>query len=382
MRLGSYQALAHGADSVLFFQWQAGRGGDERFHSAMLPHSGTGSRTWQEVASLGRELPRVAAVAGTGSRAKIAPYHDWDSMWGLTLTHGPPRNDFDYMALVTDHYRPLLAAHHAVDLVSGASDLSGYDLVIVPNAYRVSGRFTTALEKFVVGGGTLVCSFFSGVVDEHNQVRQPAYPGAFRRLIGAYIDEYWPAWEGESFEVAFADGAAFSADWWAESIYPESARAVARYAGGDLAGRPAVLLNELGSGRVIYIGTRLEGAGLAATLLRAAQVADVAPVVTGAPEFVEATRRAGDRASFLFLVNHSDTSPATLEVEPGGIDLITGNSVGPLELPPLGVAVVEYHSVKLPGQIFDLEASRSGGCWHAVSGAASWPTRPPWCSAA
>jgi Beta-galactosidase C-terminal domain len=63
----------------------------------------------------------------------------------------------------------------------------------------------------------------------------------------------------------------------------------------------------------------------------------VAPVVTEAPEFVEATRRTGERASFLFLVNHSDTSPATLEVEPGGIDLITGNSVdGPLELPGTG----------------------------------------------
>jgi len=343
MRLGSYQALAHGADSVLFFQWRAGRGGHERFHSAMLPHSGTGSRTWQEVAALGRELPRVGAVAGTVSRARIALYHDWDSMWGLTLTHGLPRNDFDYLALVTSHYRPLLAAHHAVDLVSGASDLSGYDLVIVPSAYLVSDRFTTALEEFVAAGGTLVCSFFSGVVDERNQVRQPAYPGAFRRLIGAYIDEYWPAREGESFAVTFADGATFSADWWAESIHPTSARAVASYAGGDLAGRPAVLLNELGTGRVIYIGTRLEGTGLAATLQRAARVAGVAPVVTGAPEFVEATRRAGERASFLFLLNHCDGSPARLQVEPGGIDLITGNPVdGPLELPPLGVAVVQY----------------------------------------
>jgi beta-galactosidase len=297
------------------------------------------------VAALGSELPRVAAVAGAGSRAGIALYHDWDSMWGLTLTHGLPRNDFDYLALVTGHYRPLLAAHYAVDLVSGASDLSGYDLVIVPNAYLVSDRFTTALEEFVADGGTLVCSFFSGVVDERNQVRQPAYPGAFRRLIGAYIDEYWPAREAEVFEVAFADGATYSADWWAESLYPESAQAIASYVGGDLAGRPAVLLNELGNGRAIYIGTRLEGAGLAATLLRAAQVAGVAPVVTGAPEFIEATRRVGERASFLFLINHSDTRPATLEVESGGTDLITGNSVdGPLELPPLGVAVVEYHS--------------------------------------
>ena len=57
MRLGSYQAIAHGADSVLFFQWRASRGGHERFHSAMLPHSGTNARTWKEVAALGSELP-------------------------------------------------------------------------------------------------------------------------------------------------------------------------------------------------------------------------------------------------------------------------------------------------------------------------------------
>jgi hypothetical protein len=85
---------------------------------------------------------------------------------------------------------------------------------------------------------------------------------------------------------------------------------------------------------LFFLKSSWEGAGLAAALLGAAQVAHVASVVTGAPEFVEATQRAGERTSFLFLVNHSDTSPATLEVVPGGIDLITGNSVdGPLELP-------------------------------------------------
>jgi beta-galactosidase len=67
MRLGSYQAIAHGADSVLFFQWRASRGGHERFHSAMLPHSGTAARTWNEVAELGRELPRIAASRCTST---------------------------------------------------------------------------------------------------------------------------------------------------------------------------------------------------------------------------------------------------------------------------------------------------------------------------
>jgi beta-galactosidase len=315
----------------------------------MLPHSGTGARTWQEVAALGGELPRIAAAAGSGSAAEIALFFDWDAWWGLTETHGLPRNDFDYPGLVTEHYRPLLHAHHAVDLICSESGLDRYQLVILPNAYLVGDRFTSALEEFVTGGGTLVCSFFSGVVDENNQVRQPAYPGAFRSLIGAYIDEYWPARQGEEFTVTFADGTTCGADWWQESIHPETATVMATFAGGDLAGRPAILSNNLGAGRVIYTGTRLDSGGLAATLLGAAAAAGVRPVITappGAPEvpaFVEATRRASGSAGYLFLLNHSATESAILPVEPGGTDLIRGTPVqGPLTLSPLAVAVLEY----------------------------------------
>jgi beta-galactosidase len=343
MRLGSYQAIAHGADSVLFFQWRASRGGHERFHSAMLPHSGTGARTWKEVTALGNELPRLAEVAGSGARAEIALFFDWDAWWALTETHGLPRNDFDYPELVTEHYQPLYQAHHAVDLVSSRSGLGSYRLVVVPNAYLAGDRFTAALEDFVTGGGTLVCSFFSGVVDENNQVRQPAYPGAFRTLIGAYIDEYWPARPAAQFTVAFTDGSTCTAGWWQESIHPETARVTARFTTGDLAGRPAVLTNELGAGRVVYVGTRLDRPGLAATLLGAAAAAGVRPVVDDAPGFVEAARRVSPAADYLFLLNHSGAESAVLPVAPGGSDLIAGSAVsGSLTLPPLAVAVLAY----------------------------------------
>jgi beta-galactosidase len=337
MRLGSYQAIAHGADSVLFFQWRASRGGHERFHSAMLPHSGTAARTWQEVSALGNELPRIAEVAGSGSRAEIAVFFDWDAWWGLTESHGLPRNDFDYPRLVTEHYRPLHQAHYATDMVCSGSDLSRYRLVVVPNAYLVNDRFTHALEEFVADGGTLVCSFFSGVVDENNQVRQPAYPGAFRGLIGAYIDEYWPASDEERFPVTFTDGTTCGASWWQESIHPETAKVAATYAAGDLAGRPAVIEN----GRVVYIGTRLDSGGLAATLLGAAAAAGVSPVVASAPGSVEVTRRVTPTAEYLFLLNHSGSESAVIPLAHGGTDLITGAAVtGPVQLAPLEVAVI------------------------------------------
>ncbi|GAA3454784.1 beta-galactosidase [Dactylosporangium matsuzakiense] len=338
MRLGSYQAIAHGADSVLFFQWRAGRGGHERFHSAMLPHSGPAARTFLEVAALGNELPLIAAVAGAPSSADVAVLFDWDAWWGLEVTHGLPRNDFDYTAIVESAYRPLFEAHYAVDLVSFGSDLSRYRILVVPNAYLVDDGFVAAVEEFAAAGGTVVVSFFSGVVDVNNQVRQPAYPGAFRRLIGAYIDEYWPAREGETFEVEFADGTTAIADWWQESLHPETATVLGTYTTGDLAGRPALIRNDHGSGCVVYIGTRLEPAALRDTLLSAVRAAGAAPVVEGAPPYVEAARR--DR--YLFLLNHSDARAATVTVPGPGRDLLTGAAVtDAVDLPPLGVAVVE-----------------------------------------
>ena len=341
MRLGSYQAIAHGADSVLFFQWRASRGSHERFHSAMLPHSGVNARSWKEVVALGNELPRLAETLGSTSSAKIALYYDWNSWWALTDSHGLPRNDFDYPAIVTEYYRPLLDAHHAVDMVNADSDLSGYDLVIVPHAYLVTDRFAAALDEYAADGGTVVMSFFSGVVDENNQVRQPAYPGAFRSLIGAYIDEYWPAREGETFEVAFSDGTTATADWWQDSIHPETARVLASYTSGDLAGRAAVLENAHGSGRVIYLATRLDASAFSRVVLSAAADAGIAPVIADAPAYVEATVREGDAARYLFLLNHSAADTATLTVPAGASNLITGEPADTqFDLSPLSVAVL------------------------------------------
>ncbi|MBA7676412.1 hypothetical protein ES703_84653 [subsurface metagenome] len=36
MRLWSYQAIAHGADGMMFFQWRQSRRGAEKFHSGMV----------------------------------------------------------------------------------------------------------------------------------------------------------------------------------------------------------------------------------------------------------------------------------------------------------------------------------------------------------
>ncbi|MFG1826283.1 beta-galactosidase [Microbispora bryophytorum] len=340
MRLGSLQAVSRGADSVMFFQWRAGRGGHERFHSAMLPHSGPQSRTFREVAELGREVGLLSPVAGTTTRAEVAVLFDWNGWWGLEELWGLPRNDFSYVDTVMRHYRPLWEHHYAADVVSPHSDLSPYKVLVVPNAYLMDDEGVNAVTEFARDGGAVVMSFFSGVVDACNRVRPDGYPGAFRRLIGAKIDEYWPARPGERFTVEFTDGRTATADWWREDIHLETGTALATYADGLLAGRAAVVANDFGAGRVVYFATLLEQDAFDRVLIGELTAAGVDNRFDGLPAHLECAVREDERHEYLFLLNHDAEAHVAVPVG-SGTDLLTGLPVsGEITVPPLGAAVV------------------------------------------
>ncbi|WP_431918631.1 beta-galactosidase [Nonomuraea jabiensis] len=341
MRLGSLQAVSRAADSVMFFQWRASRGGQERFHSAMLPHSGPDSRTFREVVDLGREMKLLAPVAGTTSRAEIAILFDWDGWWGLEETAGLPRQDLSYPDTVMRHYTPLWSNNLPVDVVSASSSLDGYKVLVVPNAYLIGDEGVRRITEFAENGGTVVMSFFSGVVDECNRVRPGGYPGAFRQLIGAKVDEYWPARPHEVFSVEFADGRRATSTWWRDDLHLETGTALATYGDGLLAGRAAVVENRFGAGRVVYFATLLEQAAFDAELLAAVSAAGVRSPFPQAPAYVECAVRGDEEHEYVFLLNHSGELGASVPFEGEGTDLLTGQAVsGPVELAPLGAAVI------------------------------------------
>ncbi|MEV4570724.1 beta-galactosidase [Nonomuraea sp. NPDC049419] len=350
MRLGSLQAVSRAADSVMYFQWRAGRGGQERFHSAMLPHSGPESRTFKEVTDLGREMKLLAPVAGTRSSADIAILFDWDGWWGLEEVFGLPRNDWSYTDTVMRHYTPLWERHHAVDVVSASSSLDGYKVLVVPNAYLIDDAGAARIKAFARDGGTVIMSFFSGVVDADNRVRPDGYPGAFRRLIGAKIDEYWPARPDESFTVEFtgestgefAGGRRATSTWWRDDLHLESGTALATYADGLLAGRAAVVENRFGAGRVVYFATLLEQEAFGETVARVVAESGVRSRFEGVPAHVECSVRGDAAHEYVFLLNHSAESGVSVPVGGEGTDLLTGRPVsGEVSLDPLGAAVVQ-----------------------------------------
>jgi beta-galactosidase len=191
MRLGSYQAIARGADAVLFFQWRASVAGAEKFHSAMLPHGGVETRTWREISALGGEIARLDAIVGSRLGAEVAILFDWESWWALELP-GKPSNALRLMPGVGRHYAAFYRAGTTVDFAHPASDLSRYRLAVAPNLYLMVEPAIDNLERYVERGGTLLVGPFSGIVDRDEHVWPEAWPGALRSLVGLRIDEVAP----------------------------------------------------------------------------------------------------------------------------------------------------------------------------------------------
>ncbi|WP_035698930.1 beta-galactosidase, partial [Glycomyces tenuis] len=325
--------VARGSDGAMFFQWRASTSGAEQFHSAMLPHSGTRSRVWKEVVELGRHLAKLAEVRGTaveGAKAAIVV----DDAAGWALQHGlKPHRGLSYGREPRTWHRALWRRQVLCDVVPPGSDFDAYDLVIVPTLLVVGEADAERLRAVPERGGTLLVTYLSGVCDADNQVLTGGFPGAFREVLGAWSDEFYPLQEGE--RVALDDGSVV--EDWTERVHLDGAEAVCGYAASSLAGGPAVTRRVIGDGAAWYVSAALPPEAVDRLADRLAAEAGLPRAVEAEPG-LEAVRRVGDDHSYLFLLNHTDTDQ---NVTAAGRDLLTGEDAGPaLTVPAGGVRVI------------------------------------------
>ena len=208
MRLGSYQAIARGADGIMFFQWRQSKAGAEKHHSGMVPHGGTDTRVWRDVKALGNELPKLDSVLASQVKADVAILMDWNNWWALELD-SRPSSDLKLIPQLYSYYKPLFERNITVDFAHPESDLSRYKLVIAPNLYLVNDASAKNINKYVEHGGNLVMSFFSGIVDENEHIHLGGYPAPFKEMLGLVVEEFAPYSETQTNSIRTTDGKQF-----------------------------------------------------------------------------------------------------------------------------------------------------------------------------
>jgi len=345
----SYQAIARGADSCLFFQLRQSMGGQEKWHGAVIAHAGhENTRIFKECVQIGEELSGLGDVFLRGrTPAKVGMFFDWDNWNAVELSSGPSK-DLNYLKFVSDIYKPFYDTNIAVDMLHVNRDLSGYDIIAAPMLYMLKPGVADRITEFVKNGGYFIATAMTGLVDENDQSSFGEYPGELKDVLGIWVEETDALYAEEQNTMKPAQGLSgiftgtYTCSFLCDIIHLRSAKALMFYGEDFYAGHPCVTVNEYGKGKAFYMGTKPNDSFLKDFMGMIVDEKQIQPAYK-ADGGIEVTERISEKGRTMFVINNN--SYKSMIDLGGGVftDLLNAQAqevTGCLEIAPFDVKVL------------------------------------------
>lgn len=343
--LSSLQAVAHGSDSVQYFQWRKSRGSSEKFHGAVVDHVGNEhTRVFKDVTAVGERLEKLDEIVGTVVRPKVGLLYDWDNQWDLDMAQGFQRDDKKISQTNCQYYNALWSKGVDVDIIGAEShDFNNYKVIFAPMRYMVSDALGEKFKNFVKNGGTLVCTYMTGMVNENDLCHLGGWPGAgLREVFGIWNEEIDTLYPEESNTVKLNDGTIVKAVDYCELIHSEGAKVLGKYDSDFYKGMPAYTVNDFGEGKAYYVAFRDDGSFTKRIVNEILDELNVKSEFDGAlKRGVTAHSRTDGENVYVFLENYT---PEDFETETAikWTEVDTGKSLtGRFTLPAYGTLILK-----------------------------------------
>jgi len=324
MRELAWQAVGHGADAVLYWQWRSALNGQEQYHGTLLGPDGTPVPAYGVVREIAAEMARAApALAGTSPRSEVAMLQSYDSRWAIDAQR--QQADFGVVKEFDAFYAPLEHYAQSVDVISTDTPLTGYRLVIAPALNVLSEAEAKRLADYVRAGGHLVLGPRSGMKDAYDALWPQRQPGPLTSLLGGRVEQFYALDATVPLTGVLGSG---QASIWAEALsaHDPQTQVLLRYgkSNGWLDGKAAIISRQVGSGSITYIGAWLDPALMQNVLDDFLRKAHVTPLVPGVSDNVEVCERFGARKRVWILINHGD-DPHTIRLPSPAAPVLSGN---------------------------------------------------------
>ena len=309
-------SLAHvamGADAVCYFQWRQSKAGAEKFHSAMVPHAGEDSAVFRDVCELGADLNKLSDEGILGSRlakSRVAVVFDYESEWTTEHTATPTQH-VHHVDEPLAWFRALADQGVTADVVPVRGAWDGYEMVVLPSVYLLSEETTRRVRDYVVGGGRLVVTYYTGISDEKDHVWLGGYPGSIRDVVGVRVEEFMPMgndFTGVPDHLDLSNGAVAHDIADVIGSVDESATVLATFKDNPWTGMdgvPAIVANTFGEGRSVYVGARLGREGLALSLPEILESLGMAEAGGNDGRVLHVEREGADGSRFVFSFNRT-----------------------------------------------------------------------------
>lgn len=320
--LSSLQALAHGSNSVQYFQWRKSRGSCEKFHGAVVDHYGeSDTRVFQDVAELGKRLEGLSEVCKTSVKPEVAILFDWENRWAIENAWGPRNGCIHYCETVTSHYKAFWELGIPVDLIDMECDISEYKLVIAPLLYLYRDNIENKMKQFTEQGGTLVGTYWSGVVDENDLCILGGTPGNMTDVFGLRSEEVDALHDDQSNSITW-NGTDYKVTELCDLVKINDANVLSVYNKDFYANSPALTSHSYGSGKAYYIAARMEDAFYKDFYKELMQEIGICSALdANLPHGVTANLRKGERD--IIIIQNYNTFSVDIDIKNALIDIET-----------------------------------------------------------
>ena len=341
--LSSMQAVAHGSDSVQYFQWRKSRGSSEKFHGAVIGHDGTeNTRVFRSVQTTGAMLKKLDEIAGTVTRPQVAVVFDWENMWALDDCQGYAMNDKQYIKTCYSYHRLFWERGIDCDIVSPKADLSAYKIVVAPMLYLTDNETIRNLTNYVSGGGTLYATYMLGTVNENDLCWLGGIPAdSLKNVFGIEAEEIDTLYPAER-QHAQMDGCNHELVDYCEVIHLRGAQALAIYTDGYYKDTAAAAIHSYGEGTAVYQACRDSGSlkeQIVSKLIADAGVTAVLDTDQPLPAGVSAHSRTDHTHTYVFVENYYCQDAAPVKLRSKMVDMLSGEITDTCVLGPYGFGV-------------------------------------------
>ena len=347
--LSSIQAVAHGANSVQYFQWRKSRGSSEKFHGAIVDHVGhENTRVFKEVSELGEILGNLEDLVETSVKPEVAIIFDTENRWAVNDSQGPRNIGVHYERTVQEHYQAFWEQGIPVDVIDMDRDLSQYKLVIAPMLYMVREGVGERIEAFVEAGGTFVSTYWSGIVNETDLTYLTGFPGPLRKTLGIWSEEIDGLYDHETNNIQLDDQnplgltGEYEVRELCDLIHLEGAKALAYYGKDFYQGRPALTVNQFGKGQAYYMAARQKldfNRDFYQALAKDLRLKRV--IEQDLPVGVTAQVRSNETTDFIFVLNFNNEVTDVELDQADYTDALTNETVSrKISLKPFGVEIL------------------------------------------
>ena len=319
-KMWSYQGMAHGCESMMYFRYRGATKGAEQFCYGILDADNIKGRKFREVQSFFTDIRNYEKAMESPIRSEVAIVYDYDSLASFRIQRQSIL--LDCQGEMKKLYKAFFDVNVPVDVIPSSADISKYKVVLLPQMIIARPEFQNRVKDFVNAGGTLVLTYRNAVKDVDNNLPfGESVPVGYRELAGVTVAETeslqeilaFPLIGQGAFEGESGQGGIFR-----DMLEVTDAQVLYHYGDAFYTRYAAVTRKQHNKGMVYYLGCALDEAVTAkimGTILADSHI-DVIPSDSG----VEVVLRGGAQQRVRMLINHNafEASAGDITLEPFG----------------------------------------------------------------